>query len=168
MASESIPKTQDRQAWIQQSEPEIRISYTECRPFSNEPKDTILLIHGFPETSYQFRHVIVPLAQAGYHVLAPDDRGHGCSSKPPSSYTKDVLAQDLYKLVTEHVGIKDKIHLVGHDIGRDCPRIRRLILRVCSQYKFGGVSSPRDDLLRRIETPHRSGILTFKPRLILP
>lgn len=62
MASESIPKTQDRQAWIQQSDPEIPIFYTECRPLSNEPKGTILLIHGFPETSYQFRQVIVPLA----------------------------------------------------------------------------------------------------------
>ena len=117
MASESIPKTQDRQAWIQQSDPEIRIFYTECRPLSSKPKGTILLIHGFPETSYQFRHVIVPLSQAGYHVLAPDYRGHGYSSKPPSGYTKDILAQDLYKLVTEHVGIKDKVHLVGHDIG---------------------------------------------------
>ncbi|KAK0513881.1 hypothetical protein JMJ35_003603 [Cladonia borealis] len=117
MTSESLPKTQDRQAWIQQSDPEIRIFYTECRPRSGKPKGTILLIHGFPETSYQFRHVIVPLSRAGYHVLAPDYRGHGYSSKPPSGYTKDILAQDLYKLVTEHVGIKDKIHLVGHDIG---------------------------------------------------
>ena len=117
MASESIPKTQDRQAWIQQSDPEIRIFYTDCRPLSSKPKGTILLIHGFPETSYQFRHVIVPLSQAGYHVLAPDVRGHGYSSKPPSGYTKDILAQDLYKLVTEHVGIKDKVHLVGHDNG---------------------------------------------------
>ena len=36
---------------------------------------------------------------------------------PPSGHTKDILAQDLYKLVTEHVGIRDKIYLVGHDIG---------------------------------------------------
>ena len=41
------------------------------------------LIHGFPETSYQFRDVIVPLAQAGYHVFAPDYRGHGYSLQPP-------------------------------------------------------------------------------------
>lgn len=117
MASESIPKTQDRQAWIQQSDPEIRIFYTECRPLSNEPKSIVPLIHGFPETSYQFRHVIVPLSQAGYHVHAPDYRGDGYSSKPPSGYTKDILAQVLYKLVTEKVRIKDKVHLVGHDIG---------------------------------------------------
>ena len=88
MASESIPKLQDRQAWIQQSDPEIRIFYTECRPLSNKPKGTILLIHGFPETSYQFRHVIVPLAQAGYHVLAPVYRGHGYSSSLPVAIPK--------------------------------------------------------------------------------
>ena len=117
MASKTLPKPHDRQFSVQQSEPEIRIFYTECLPVFSKAKGTILLIHGFPETSYQFRHVIVPLAQAGYRILAPDYRGHGYSSKPPSGYTKDVIAQDLYKLVTEHIGIKDKIHIVGHDIG---------------------------------------------------
>ncbi|KAK4690886.1 hypothetical protein P7C71_g6003, partial [Lecanoromycetidae sp. Uapishka_2] len=117
MASSNTPKPRDRQAWIQQSDPEVRIFYTECLPTSAKPKGTILLIHGFPESSYQFRHVMVPLAEAGHHVLAPDYRGHGYSSKPPSGYTKDVLAQDLFKLVTECLGIKEKIHIVGHDIG---------------------------------------------------
>lgn len=117
MASTTTPKPRDRQAWIQQSDPEVRIFYTECLPTSSKPKGTMLLIHGFPETSYQFRHVIVPLAEAGYHIIAPDYRGHGYSSKPPSGYTKDIISQDLFKLVTEHLGIKDKIHVVGHDIG---------------------------------------------------
>ncbi|MCJ1454024.1 hypothetical protein MMC28_004374 [Mycoblastus sanguinarius] len=111
------PTPQHRQIWLQQSNPEIRLHYIECLPPSSSPKGIILLIHGFPETSYQFRHVIPPLAAAGYHVLAPDYRGAGYSSHPPSGYTKDVLAQDLYKLVTEHVGVKGKIHVVGHDIG---------------------------------------------------
>lgn len=77
----------------------------------------MLLIHGFPETSHQYRHVLVPLARAGYRVLAPDYRGHGYSSKPADGYTKAILAQDLHKLVTEHLDIKEKIHIVGHDIG---------------------------------------------------
>ena len=106
-----------RQIWLQQANPEIRIHYIEVLPTSAEPKDTILLIHGFPESSYQFRHVTGPLARAGYRVIVPDYRGAGYSSHPPDGYTKDVLAQDLYKLVTEYVGIKEPIHVVGHDIG---------------------------------------------------
>ena len=169
MASESIPKTQDRQAWIQQSDPEIRIFYTECRPLSNEPKGTILLIHGFPETSYQFRHAIVPLAQAGYHVLAPDYRGHGYSSKPPSGYTKEILAQELYKLVTEHVGIKDKIPSSWARHRRpDRPRIRRSVSQSRSQYKLGRVSSQERPFTKSQNTMHHSGTSTSKPRPISP
>ena len=117
MSAPTTLRTNNRQAWIQQSDPEIRIFYTECLPASGGTKGTILLIHGFPETSYQFRHVIGPLAEAGYRIIAPDYRGAGYSSKPPSGYTKDVLAQDLFKLVHDRLGVQDKIHVVGHDIG---------------------------------------------------
>ena len=117
MASQNTTISHHRQIWLQQANPEIRIHYIECLPTSGEPKDTILLIHGFPESSYQFRHVTGPLAQAGYRLIVPDYRGAGYSSHPPDGYTKDVLAQDLYKLVTEHIGIKQPIHVVGHDIG---------------------------------------------------
>ncbi|MCJ1472493.1 hypothetical protein MMC13_001141 [Lambiella insularis] len=96
-----MPKPRNRQAFLSQSHPEIRVFYTECLPVSSPPKGTILLIHGFPETSYQFRNVIGPLASAGYHVVAPDYRGAGYSSKPPTGYTKAILAQDLYELVRE-------------------------------------------------------------------
>ena len=114
MASQNPPEPRYRQVLLQ---PEVRIHYIECLPTSGQPKGTILLIHGFPESSYQFRHVIVPFAEAGYRVVAPDYRGAGYSSQPPDGYTKDVLAQDLYKVVTEHVGVKEPVHVVGHDIG---------------------------------------------------
>lgn len=109
-----------RQIWLNRSDPEVRIYYMECQPPKNaEKKGTILLIHGFPQSSYQFRYVIEPLALAGYHVLAPDYRGHGFSSRPlgDTGYTKKELANDIFQLVTHHVGIKEKIHVVGHDIG---------------------------------------------------
>ncbi len=104
-----------RQAWLQQSDPEIRIHYVEAEP-SGTQKGVILLIHGFPQSSYQFRHVMGPLSAAGYRVIAPDYRGAGYSSRPPTGYTKKVLATDLYTLLTEHVGIKEAVHVVGHDI----------------------------------------------------
>lgn len=105
-----------RQAWLQQSDPEIRIHYVEAKATGTQ-KGVILLIHGFPESSYQFRHVMRPLADAGYRVIAPDYRGAGYSSRPPTGYTKKVLATDLHTLLTTHCGIKEPVHIVGHDIG---------------------------------------------------
>lgn len=118
MGSPDSVKTLHRQIWLNKSDPGIRIYYMECLP-PKDKKGTILLIHGFPESSYQFRYVMGPLAQAGYHIIAPDYRGHGFSSRPlgDTGYTKKELANDLFQLVTTHVGVKEKIHVVGHDIG---------------------------------------------------
>ncbi|USP78576.1 hypothetical protein yc1106_05850 [Curvularia clavata] len=115
----------DSSRWIQRiasittkSGEEIRLHYIECPPTpSTEFKGVILLIHGFPQTSYQFRHVINPLSDAGYRVIAPDYRGAGQSSKPLLGYQKTQMAEDLHTLVQSHFGIKEKIHVVGHDIG---------------------------------------------------
>ncbi|KAG8529884.1 uncharacterized protein KY384_005365 [Bacidia gigantensis] len=115
MAPQITQRTQ--QIWLQDSDPEVRLYYTESLPVSEHCKGTILLIHGFPETSYQFRHVVKPLAEAGYRTIAPDYRGAGFSSHPPGGYTKDILSQDLHTLLVEHLNIKDPIHIVGHDIG---------------------------------------------------
>ena len=96
----------------------LMLHYTTCPPpAGTKLKGHILLVHGFPQTSYQFRRVITPLADAGYQVIVPDYRGAGSSSKPWQGYTKDVMAKDLHTLVTKVLGINEKIHLVGHDIG---------------------------------------------------
>ena len=99
----------------------IRIHYVSCLPPSKvEKKGVILLIHGFPQTWYQFRHVITPLSNAGYHVIVPDYRGAGDSTKPAQGeavFTKDKMSEDLHILLTTHIGIKDRVHVVGHDIG---------------------------------------------------
>ncbi|KEF63340.1 uncharacterized protein A1O9_01317 [Exophiala aquamarina CBS 119918] len=114
----------NRAAHLHAEDPEIRIHYVEALPGDKKvKKGTILLIHGFPETSYQFRHAMVPLAEAGYHVIAPDKTGHGFSSKPIGNvhqqdpFTKKSLAHDLHQLLTEHIGITNPVHVVGHDIG---------------------------------------------------
>ncbi|KAI4653169.1 uncharacterized protein J4E79_008682 [Alternaria viburni] len=100
------------------SNEKIRLNYIECAPPRlTRKKGVILLIHGFPQTSYQFRHVITPLSEAGYRVIAPDYRGAGQSSKPITGYQKTQMAEDLRILVQSHFGIKEKINVVGHDIG---------------------------------------------------
>lgn len=98
----------------------IRLHYASCRPpLEMEEKGTILLIHGFPQTWYQFRRVITPLSDAGYHVIVPDYRGAGDSTKPAqyeAVFTKAVMAEDLRILVREIEGVKGKLHVVGHDM----------------------------------------------------
>jgi len=76
--------------------------------------DPIVLLHGWPETWYEWRHVMPALAK-NYTVIAPDLRGLGESSKPASGYDGKSIADDIYKLVTQ-LGYK-RIFLVGHDWG---------------------------------------------------
>ncbi|HEX7322416.1 MAG TPA: alpha/beta hydrolase [Mycobacterium sp.] len=77
----------------------------------------VLLAHGFPELAYSWRHQIPVLAAAGFHVLAPDQRGYGGSSCPEAIEAYDVaaLAADLVGLLDD-VGARRAIW-VGHDWG---------------------------------------------------
>jgi pimeloyl-ACP methyl ester carboxylesterase len=76
--------------------------------------DPVVLLHGWPETWYAWRHVMPALAK-NYTVIAPDLRGLGDSSKPPSGYDGKTVAEDIHQLVTQ-LGFRT-IFLVGHDIG---------------------------------------------------
>ncbi|MBI5947062.1 MAG: alpha/beta hydrolase [Chloroflexi bacterium] len=77
----------------------------------------VILCHGFPELSYSWRHQIPVLAAAGYHVLAPDQRGYGESSRPATveAYDLDSLAGDLVGLL--HAIGEEKAVVIGHDWG---------------------------------------------------
>ncbi len=77
----------------------------------------VLLLHGFPEFWYGWRHQIPALAAAGYRVWAPDQRGYNRSDKPDrlADYAVDVLAQDAVALI-DAAG-RDRAVLIGHDWG---------------------------------------------------
>ncbi len=77
----------------------------------------VLLAHGFPESSWSWRHQLPTLAAAGYHVIAPDQRGYGGSSRPAdvSAYGIDALCGDLLGLLDE--AGHDQAVFVGHDWG---------------------------------------------------
>jgi pimeloyl-ACP methyl ester carboxylesterase len=77
--------------------------------------EPLVLIHGIPQTSYEWRHVI-PFLSKDFHVIAPDLRGLGDSSRPSGSYAKKILANDIWKLINGHLKI-DKFFLAGHDWG---------------------------------------------------
>ncbi len=77
----------------------------------------VLLLHGFPELWYSWRHQLPALAAAGYHAVAPDVRGYGGTDAPPEveSYTMRCHAEDA-------VGVLDALDaktavVVGHDWG---------------------------------------------------
>jgi pimeloyl-ACP methyl ester carboxylesterase len=77
----------------------------------------VVLCHGFPELAYSWRHQIPVLAEAGYHVLAPDQRGYGGSSRPEA-----IDAYDIHQLTADIVGVLDDVGAeravwVGHDWG---------------------------------------------------
>ena len=74
----------------------------------------VVLLHGFPETNYAWRHQIPVLAQR-YRVIAPDLRGYGETDKPAAGYDKRTMALDIVELL-KALGIS-KIALVGHDRG---------------------------------------------------
>lgn len=77
----------------------------------------VILVHGFPESWYSWRHQFAPIAAAGYHVVAPDMRGYGKSDKPHAvtDYRLVELVNDLVGLV-DATGNEDAI-IIGHDWG---------------------------------------------------
>ncbi|WP_045233737.1 alpha/beta fold hydrolase [Deinococcus pimensis] len=92
----------------------VTLHVVEAGPVDGPP---VVLLHGFPEFWYGWRHQIDELARAGYRVLAPDQRGYGLSGKPPG-----VHAYAVRELVRDVVGLLDwrgipQAFVVGHDWG---------------------------------------------------
>jgi pimeloyl-ACP methyl ester carboxylesterase len=79
----------------------------------------VVLLHGFPECWYSWRHQLVGLAAAGYHVVAPDQRGYGRTGAPPDpgieSYSMLHLVGDMIGLI-DALGA-DRVVVAGHDWG---------------------------------------------------
>jgi pimeloyl-ACP methyl ester carboxylesterase len=85
---------------------------------SGSPGDpVVVLLHGFPESSHSWRHQMQPLADAGYHVLVPDQRGYARSTAPREvgAYAGAALAADVCALLDD-VGAEQGL-IVGHDWG---------------------------------------------------
>ena len=99
------------------SERTVAVNGVELHVIEEGTGTPVILAHGFPELSYSWRHQIPFLADAGYRVLAPDQRGYGRSSRPEAISDYDIhhLTDDLIGLLDD-IG-EEKAVFVGHDWG---------------------------------------------------
>src|SRR3989449_1573374 len=90
--------------------------------FEGKNRPALLLLHGFPELAYSWRHVMGPLASAGYHVIAPDLRGYGLTTGGDNTYEGDGNHRTL-NTVTEALGLVSAFGYtyvaagIGHALG---------------------------------------------------
>jgi len=86
-------------------------------------RPAVLLLHGFPELAYSWRKVMLPLAAAGYHVIAPDQRGYGRTTGWDDSYDADADAFRILNMVRDAMGLvyalghRSVAMVAGHDAG---------------------------------------------------
>ena len=117
----------------------------------------VLLLHGFPELAYSWRNVMLPLAQAGFHVVAPDQRGYGRTTGWDGDYDGDVgsfrmlnLVKDALALVSA-LGYRTVKAVIGHDFGSPvaawCSLLRPDVFRsvVLMSAPFAGPPAPPFD-----------------------
>jgi pimeloyl-ACP methyl ester carboxylesterase len=90
----------------------IRLHVADSGPHDAEP---VVLLHGFPQHWYAWRHVI-PLLSADHHVIAVDLRGFGWSDAPRGGYVGPEIAADVVSLL-DAMGLGDDVRLIGHDWG---------------------------------------------------
>ncbi len=118
--------------------------------FETEGRPLILLLHGFPELAYSWRKIMGPLAAAGYHVVAPDQRGYGRTTGWDDAYDGDLNSFRLPNLVRDALGLVSALGyrsvaaVVGHDFGSPvaayCALIRPDVFRSVALMSapFGG------------------------------
>jgi pimeloyl-ACP methyl ester carboxylesterase len=86
-------------------------------------RPAVLLLHGFPELAYSWRKVMLPLAAAGYHVIAPDQRGYGRTVGWDDSYNADPEPFRMLNMVRDAMGLvyalgyRSVASVIGHDAG---------------------------------------------------
>ena len=113
----------------------------------------LILLHGFPEFWWGWRHQIAPLAEQGYHVVVPDMRGYNSSDIPVGldAYRIETLTDDVLALADSFGA--ERFRLAGHDWGgviawdlaaRHPGRLERLVV----------IDGPNPDLWRRVMTRH--------------
>lgn len=89
--------------------------YHYYRSPARDSKPTLVLVHGFPSTSKDWRRIVPALEKEGYGLIVPDMLGYGGTDKPtdPSAYKPSLLAKDVVDILDKE-GVQKAI-AVGHD-----------------------------------------------------
>ncbi len=149
--------------------------------FETKGRPGVLLLHGFPELAFSWRKVMPVLADAGYHVIAPDQRGYGRTTGWSADYDSSLASFRLFNLVRDALGLVSafghrQVDLVGHDFGSLvapwCTLIRPDIFRSITMMSapFGGPPPLPFDTADRPATPlpedpvHRDLLALPRPR----
>jgi pimeloyl-ACP methyl ester carboxylesterase len=123
--------------------------------FELENRPCVVLLHGFPELAYSWRKVMPTLAAAGFHVVAPDQRGYGRTSGSDDRYDGDLASFHLLNLVEDTLGLLAALKIwrvaavVGHDFGSPvaawCALTRPDVFQSVALLSapFGGAPRPR-------------------------
>jgi pimeloyl-ACP methyl ester carboxylesterase len=80
--------------------------------FSEPDRPLLLLLHGFPELAYSWRSTMLPLAAAGFHVVAPDQRGYGRTTGWLADYDQDLQPFSMLRLAGDALAL---VYALGHD-----------------------------------------------------
>lgn len=133
--------------------------------FESEKRPVIVLLHGFPELAFSWRRVMPVLAAAGFHVIAPDQRGYGRTTGSDNGYDVELrpfgalnLVRDILGLLAA-LGVTSVTTVVGHDFGSMvaayCALLRPDVFRsvVLMSAPFGGPPALPFDTLRQGPPP---------------
>ena len=136
--------------------------------FEGARRPGLMLLHGFPELAYSWRNVMMPLAEAGYHVLAPDLRGYGRTTGWDDDYDGDLDSFRRLNVVRDILGLVSafgyrSLPVIGHDFGSPiaawCAVVRPDVFTsvVLMSAPFGGTASLPFDTADNPPSPSSSG-----------
>jgi pimeloyl-ACP methyl ester carboxylesterase len=144
--------------------------------FESENRPSVVLLHGFPELAYSWRKVMPVLAAAGFHVIAPDQRGYGRTTGGDDRYDGDFQSYHLLNLVDDtlgmlaSLGVRRAAAIVGHDFGSPvaawCALTRPDVFRSVALLSapFGGAPRPQAaGALRSPVTALADALATLSP-----
>jgi pimeloyl-ACP methyl ester carboxylesterase len=135
--------------------------------FETRGRSCILLLHGFPELAFSWRKVMPALAQAGYHVIAPDQRGYGRTTGWSADYDADLAPFRFTNLVRDAIGLVSAFGytnvdaVIGHDFGSPvaawCALLRPDVFRAVALMSapFAGAPQLPFDTVEKAASPMR-------------
>ena len=103
--------------------------------YQAEGRPCLLLLHGFPELAYSWRKVMLPLAAAGFYVVAPDQRGYGRTTGWQYGYDVDLMPFRMLNIVKDALalvfalGRRSVAAVIGHDFGSPAAASGSITLR---------------------------------------